>query len=241
MKIEGIDLESTVANIKEQLDSEPDLSPALKGSIELLLILMTGLFNRLGLNSSNSSKPPSTDPNRDKKKKDGSSKKPGGQKGRKGVTLQKFEEPDVVKDIPLNRADLPKGNYTHIGWETRQVVDIDISRLVTEFRAEILVDKKGKRYTASFPDKVTKAIQYGNSVKAQVVYLSQYQLIPYDRVQEHFSDQMGIPVSPGSVFNFNQAAYEKLEAFERIIKTKLKESHFLHSDETGINIQGKRR
>jgi transposase len=174
MKIEGIDLESTVANIKEQLDSEPDLSPALKGSIELLLILMTGLFNRLGLNSSNSSKPPSADPNRDKKdkkNKDGSPKKPGGQKGRKGVTLQKFEEPDVVKDIPLNRANLPKGSYTHIGWETRQVVDIDISRLVTEFRAEILVDNNGKRYIASFPDKVTKAIQYGNSVKAQVVYL----------------------------------------------------------------------
>ncbi len=33
--------------------------------------------------------------------------------------------------------------------------------------------------------------------------MSQYPLIPYDRVRDHFQDQLHIPVSAGSVFNFN--------------------------------------
>ncbi len=45
------------------------------------------------------------------------------------------------------------------------------------------------------------------------VYMSQYQLIPYDRVRDHFQDQMQIPVSAGSVFNFNKEAYDRLELF----------------------------
>jgi len=35
--------------------------------MEVILMLVSLMFNRLGLNSSNSSKPPSTDPNRKRK------------------------------------------------------------------------------------------------------------------------------------------------------------------------------
>ena len=61
--------------------------------------------------------------------------------------------------------------------------------MVTEYRAQILQNQNGQRFTASFPDTVTKAVQYGNGVKVQAVYLSQYQLIPYNRVQECFQEQ----------------------------------------------------
>jgi transposase len=67
--------------------------------------------------------------------------------------------------------------------------------VVTEYRAEVLIDQSGNRFTAAFPDAVTKAVQYGNGVKAQAVYLSQYQLIPYQRVQEQFQDQFQLPLS----------------------------------------------
>lgn len=240
MKIEGVELEETLASIKEQLETEPDISPALKSSIQLLLILVTGMFNRLGLNSRNSSKPPSSDQNREKKKKESTGKKPGGQPGRKGVTLTQVEEPDEINEIKLDRSQLPAGNYIRIDWEVRQVFDIDISRKVIEYRAEILQDENGKRYKAEFPEKVIRAVQYGDTTKAHVVYLSQFQLIPYDRVQEHFADQMGIPVSPGSIFKFNRTAYEKLETFEAIVRLKLQNAAFMHSDETGINVQGKK-
>ncbi len=38
--------------------------------------------------------------------------------------------------------------------------------------------------------------------------MSQYPLIPYDRVRDHFQDQLHILVSAGSVFNFNVAMNE---------------------------------
>lgn len=84
---------------------------------------------------------------------------------------------------------MPPGTYKEAGFESRQVFDIDIRRVVTEYRAEVLVDQSGISFTASFPVAVTKAVQYGNGVKAQAVYLSQYQPIPYQGVQEQFRDQ----------------------------------------------------
>ncbi|NOT13533.1 MAG: transposase, partial [Methylococcaceae bacterium] len=106
-------------------------------------------------------------------------------------------------------------------------------------RAEILQDQHGQRYTAPFPAHVTKAVQYGNGVKAQAVYLSQYQQIPYQRVQEQFQDQLQLPISAGSVFAFNQQAYGLLAQFEQKLIANLLATRVLHSDETGINSAGK--
>ncbi|MDP3527939.1 MAG: hypothetical protein Q8R93_01400, partial [Methylicorpusculum sp.] len=94
---------------------------------------------------------------------------------------------------------LPLGDYTLIGYERRQVFDIDIRCVVTEYQAEILQDQHRQRFTAAFPAEVSKAAKYGNGVKVQAVYLSQYQLIPYNRVQEHFQNQFSLPISEGSI------------------------------------------
>jgi transposase len=70
--------------------------------------------------------------------------------------------------------------------------------------------------------------------------MSQQQLIPYNRIEDHFLDQMQIPVSAGSIFNFNQEAYERLLHFDQWVRKQLALSSILHVDETGININGKR-
>ena len=79
------------------------------------------------------------------------------------------------------------------------------------------------------------------SVKAHATFFSQYQLIPYDRVEETFRDQLGIPISKGSIYNFNKEAFIKLEEFDQIVKRRLFQSHLCHADETGININSVRR
>ncbi|WP_052379992.1 transposase [Pseudoalteromonas sp. '520P1 No. 412'] len=81
-------------------------------------------------------------------------------------------------------------------------------------------------------------------MKAHAVYLSQYQLLHYNPIEEYFADQLGIPISACSLLNFNEQADElvKSSGAEDIIKTSLQSSHqTLHVDETGINIGGKRR
>jgi len=210
--------------------------------MEVLLILVALLLNRMSLNSKNSSKPPSTDPNRKKSSRKGqSSRNPGGQKGRDGTTLQPVDDPDEVEVLAIDRRTLPKGlQYREVGHESRQVIDIDIARFVIEYRAQVLEDNQGNRFVASFPAGVNRPVQYGLNLKANAVYMSQYQLIPYDRIRDHFRDQVHIPVSAGSVFNFNKEAYEGLASFEQWTKTQLARSGLMHTDETGINIGGKR-
>jgi len=240
MTIDNINIEATLANARKIIAEDKGLSSATKSLLEILVLVITLMANRLNLNSRNSSKPPSTDPNRKKNVKKKKGKKAGGQKGHVGKTLKKVSAPDKVKVINVERSELPPGEYTEIGHETRQVFDIEISRIVTEYQAQILEDGNGKRFTAHFPKGVTKAVQYGESIKTHSVYMSQFQLIPYDRVRDYFADQLGIPVSVGSIFNFNKEAFGLLEGFDNLVREKLNNSSLVHADETGINVKGKR-
>jgi len=241
VKIEKLNISETLDNAKKLLDEEKQISPALKAMFELLLTIITLITGRLSLTSRNSSKPPSTDLNRQKQKKNNSQNKPGGQPGRKGVNLQPITEPDKIVPINLDQNQLPKGIYCDVGFEARQVIDLEISRIVTEYRAQILEDALGKKYIAPFPEGVVRPVQYGQSIKAHAVYLSQFQLLPYERVADYFSNEIQIPISVGSIFNFNQDAFERLEDFDTLAKAKLIASLALNSDETGININGKRK
>jgi transposase len=238
MTIENIDIDSAINRVKTLLAEDKNLSTATKSLLEVLVLIITLLTNRLNLNSKNSSKPPSSDPNRQKTSQKKSGKNPGGQKGHLGNTLQKVDSPDKIKVLEIDRSKLPPGEYKQVGHECRQVFDIDISRVVTEYRAQVLEDKDGNRFTAPFPPGVTKAVQYGASLKAHSVYLSQFQLIPYDRVKDYFADQLEIPISVGSIFNFNKEAFLLLEGFDDLVREKLATSALVHSDETGINVNG---
>ena len=171
MKIESIDVDSAISHAKQLLETERDISPALKSALEVILVLVTVLLNRVTLNSKNSRKPPASDPNRKKGHRKKSDKPSGGQTSHIGTTLQKIDDPDEIEVITLDRRTLPKGHYTENGFETRQVFDIDISRVVTEYQAQRLINEKGQCFTAPFPDDVTKAVQYGHAVKAHVLYL----------------------------------------------------------------------
>jgi transposase len=242
MSISGIQVERTIEEVKKRLESDRSLSPTLVNSINLLILLVQILIQRLQLNSSNSSLPPSQDGMRKKHrrfhlKRRKSDKKAGGQEGHEGETLEQVEDPDEIVDLEIDRRTLPnRTDFKSKGYEARQVIDFSIECFVREYRAEVLEDCDGNRYVATFPENVTKAIQYGSSVKSLAVYLSQYQLVPYNRVQEVFRDQFGLEISQGSLYNFNREAYEKLEDFEKEAVETLKKASVLNADETGIQI-----
>jgi len=241
VKLKDIDIDEMLKEVESLLSTEKDLSPALLSMIKVMIMLLKLLTDRIGLNSKNSSKPPSSDPNRLKPTRKKSGKKPGGQEGHIGTTLRQIEDPDDVKVINIDRRTLPKEQtYKEIGFDKRQVFDVDISRFVTEYQAQILEDENGHRYVAEFPENVSSAVQYGNALKAHAVYMSQYQLLPYKRIEEYFTEQLQIPISQGSIFNFNKTAYKQLEKFEPIAKDRLASSSRMNVDETGVNINGDR-
>ena len=80
MKIESIDIETTIEKARALIGEDDHMSAATKSMFEVLILLISLLANRLNLNSSNSSKPPSCDPNRIKQPKRKTGKKPSGQK-----------------------------------------------------------------------------------------------------------------------------------------------------------------
>ncbi|GFO73780.1 transposase, IS66 family [Bathymodiolus platifrons methanotrophic gill symbiont] len=151
MKIDNVDVDSAVTHARQLLAAERDISPALKSALEMILLLVTVLLNRVTLNSKNSSKPPASDPNRKKGSRKKSDKPSGGQKSHVGTTLQKIEDPDDIEVISIDRRTLPKGQYTEDGFETRQVFDIDISRVVIEYQAQRLINENGQCFIAPFP------------------------------------------------------------------------------------------
>jgi len=240
MTKDTIDINKTVQEVEALLAESNDLPPALEASINMLLLVVKLLVDRSGLNSKNSSKPPSSDPNREKNGRSKSEKPRGGQKGHKGHNLEPIDNPDKITAINIDRRTLPRGDYIECGYEKRQVFDIRISRHVTEYRAQALEDGAGKRFVATFPPEVARATQYGASIKANAVYMSMFQLIPYERIQTHFDELFDIPISTGSLVNFNADAYQRLDVFEVLAIKMLRHAEALHADETGINVDGKR-
>jgi len=165
---------------------------------------------------------------------------PGGQKGHEGHTLKPVEKPNKVDWIDIDRRTLPPGDYVSLGYEGRQVFDVKISLHVTEYRGELLEDQKGNLWLPLFPEGINNPTQYGIGLKAHSVYMSQFQLIPQRRVVDYFNDQLGIPLSKGSVLNFNNVVYKALERFENWAQETLLNSELNNADETGVNVNGKK-
>jgi transposase len=190
--------------------------------------------------SHNSHLPPSTDKNRYPKKKVGSRNSSGGQTGHKGSTLRVSQSPDQIIQHKLKgncqRCGTWLGSIERMSSVRRQVFDLKFEVEVTEHQAEQGICGCGKRHTANFPDGVNAFVQYASSVRGLVNYLSSYQLIPFERLEEIFKDIFNLNLCEGTIFNTNKSAFNKLEKFEAKLKEALLNSEINHADETPVKI-----
>ena len=86
MKPNKVSVNATIQEVESLLEKEKNISPALKASIKMMILLVDLLSGRANLNSKNSSKPPADDKNRKRGSKNKkSNKKPGGQNGHVGT------------------------------------------------------------------------------------------------------------------------------------------------------------
>jgi transposase len=204
------------------------------------------LENRLNKNSSNSSKPPSSDglAKKPKSLREQSDKKPGGQPGHEGKTLNRVANPNhIVLHTPRNcencNADLASAKVVSL--EKRQVFDLPQPEIeVTEHQAEAKVCSCcGYRTKAAFPENVVAPVQYGERIQALAVYFDNQHFIPADRLCQLFEDVFGVPISPGTCANIDKKLFWQLATFESNLKAHLIAGKILHLDETGMRCNKK--
>ncbi len=206
------------------------------------------LEDQLAKNSSNSSKPPSSDgyekPSpKSLRKRHG--KKSGGQPGHTGNTLKMVEHPEHIEVYTVNQCSHCHCTLEEIkadDYEKRQVFDIPRVRIeVTEHRAEIkYCPRCGELNKAVFPERITQPVQYGAEIKAQAVYFNQYQLLPLERTGEVFEALYGQGLSEGTILEACQEVAKQVEPGNAAIKQHLTEKEeIVHFDETGARVEGK--
>lgn len=234
-----------------------DLIDALRREIEVLRAEnaalrqeVADLRRQLDKNSSNSGKPPSSDGLKKPPRIAGSTraksdKTSGGQAGHAGDTLKQVARPDVVERHETDAcrhclAGLTTAMIT--GVEKRQVFDLPEPRLmVTEHQAMIYhcACCRGQT-TATFPEGVISAAQYGPRVRAAAVYLNVQQLIPEDRVAQAMADLFGAAtLCPDSVVAWGRRKAEEFGAVAARIAALVAQAAVRHLDETGFRVAGK--
>ena len=211
------------------------------------------LERRLGLNSGNSGKPPSSDglkkpraKRRTRSQRDKSGRKPGGQPGHTGETLRRSEHPDRVEDhVPAacegcgsSLSEAALAGVPH----SRQVFDLPEPRPleVTEHRAHAkYCGHCGTVSRAAFPDGVSAPVQYGSRLAGVAVYLQHAHFLPEERLSQVMAEVFGVPVTAATLAAMGDRAADRLRAAAwHIQDLAAGTARVKHLDETGLRIGG---
>lgn len=219
---------------------------AQQAIIEQLTARIAELERRLGKNSSNSSKPPSSDglKRTTSLRTNLTGRKPGGQPGHPGHTLRQSSRPDEIIEVPLSRCPQCAAALDAepaLAPELRQVFDLPPPRfLVTEYRAQRkMCPGCGQVRRASFPPGVEAPVQYGARFNAVMTQFHAGHFIPCARVGEVCEELFGHRPSDAAVMgSLHQSAAMMKPTVEAIAEALVRE-RVVHADETGVRSEKK--
>lgn len=201
---------------------------------------------KLSKDSSNSSKPPSSDiasPKKNQSLRQPSGKQSGGQPGHIGTTLEMTANPDEIIDLSPNICNecgcCLENEEAHFE-ARRQEVDIPpIRAIIKEYRQySKICPQCGHHQESSFPQHITNNIQYGPNVKSLISYLSVYQYLPFKRLKELFSHIFNLELSEGTIDNVLKRMSIKAQPYYDKIRELILKLKQVGSDETSVKING---
>jgi transposase len=205
------------------------------------------LAARVGMNSQNSSKPPSSDglakpAPKSLRKKTG--RKPGRPKGQPGATMALTDSPDRrVRHVPACCAGCGNSlaGSAETGMERRQVTEIPPVRAeVTEHQlVELECGGCGTRTKAPAPAGVSAPVQYGPRFAAMGVYLWHGQFLSRDRACRAMADLFGCAPSPGALASMAKRTAGVIAPALKAIVSALVRAEVAHFDETGFRVAGR--
>jgi transposase len=215
-------------------------------AIEELRAENAELKRRLGMDSTNSSKPPSSDspftkpsPKSLRRK---SGRKPGGQPGHPGSTLALVDNPNERKRHepgPCAGCGASLAHAPEVGMERRQVFDLPpVTVRVIEHQ---LITRRcgcGTTTRATAPQGVTGPVQYGPRITAIVLYLYVGQFLSKKRTAHAVAELFGTPVSEGAVAAMTRRAADGLDEFCTQVGDRIAQAEVAGFDETGLRVAG---
>jgi transposase len=210
------------------------------------------LAGLLGKDSSNSSKPPSSDSPYRKKPEDRSlrgkpGRRPGKQPGAPSSTLRQVPDPD--EDIACPPAQCGAcgaglGGEPVLAERKRQVFDLPEPPrpAVTQYRLQ----KKacpccGSLTEGDAPGGVTGRVQYGPRALALAAFLTCWHHVPVLRSAQLAASLSGLALSPGFAAGARGRAAARLGPFAARVRDLLAGAPVLHADETPSRIAGELR
>lgn len=199
------------------------------------------LKERLGLNSKNSSLPPSRDLYRAKKNtRPPSGKKPGGQPGHQFQGYQP-QSPDEVINVFPEKCSCGHSLEIVPTFRAEQKIEIPpIKPHVTEYRLYHGVCRVcGKKKTACLPEGVQRDL-LGNHAKAIISAMSGFFHNSKRDIQQILKNIFHLPISLGLVSHTEKRVRRNLKSAYEELVDQAKASAYLHIDETGHKCQGKR-
>jgi transposase len=233
---------------RSQPEALVEIILALQEQLVRLEARVRELEAQVARNSSNSGRPPASDglaKPAPKTLREPGGRKPGGQPGHPGRTLQRVKTPDHMAVHPLevcpHCGGREVGGAPVLDYASRQVFDLPPRALeVTEHRAEIkCCPQCGEEGRAEFPAGVGAPVQYGPRFASLLVYLNQQQLLPYDRLAQLCEDLFGQPLSAGTLAAANERVFARLEPFAEALAEQVPQAPVVHLDESGLRVAGK--
>ena len=219
----------------------------LKAEVLRLQAENAELRRRLGMNSENSHKPPSSDGYQKKSVRPALPKKdkeaPGGKKGHKGKTLRQVNKPDQIhvhlpeKCAVCGRIIETEEPHRIVG--KRQVFDLPQPKLEVHEHQQGQIVCCGQVQSGSYPAYVTNRVQYGPKVQAFVTKLSVDHKMPLGQISTLFTDMYGYELNSGTIENALEKGYHLTAPLEAAVVDALKESKTAHFDETGLRVAGR--
>ncbi|USY20462.1 IS66 family transposase [Nocardiopsis exhalans] len=205
------------------------------------------LKRRLGLDSTNSSKPPSSDGPAKKPAprslRTRTGKKPGKQPGEAGTTLCQVADPDQVIDHHprvCGGCERPLQAARPAGVRSCQVFDLPepADLVVTEHRYHRLRCPCGHSTAAEPMPGANVPVRYGPRASAAGAYLMSAHHLPVERASEIMADLLGARVSTGWLAGLGRRAHTLLEGFDTQVRRAITASPVVHADETGARVAG---
>ena len=240
------ELDGLVKEYEGMLDEYKNLIDELRKQIEDMEGKMKKMSAQLNRDYTNSSIPSSKEENHKKiaNSRVRSGKKPGAQCGHK-PSFRKMMEPTepVIHLVPIEAAENPEEWEELTMKRVRQVIDTRMTVTCVQYEAHAYKNRKtNKIIYSAFPANVVNEVNYGEGIKALCCLLPSYCNVSIRKTAElvrSLTDNK-LNISTGMIAGLPKELKDKTEEDRKEIVRRLMSSATLHSDATGIRVNGEK-